>query len=160
MSQTSIYDITINDINGNAINFNEFQGKFILFVNVASNCGFTRQYKELQELHQEYIEDLVIIGLPCNQFGGQEPENEATIKAFCESNYGISFLMTEKIDVKGKNQHPLYKWLTDKELNSKIDSKVKWNFQKYLIGKNGELIDFFYSLTSPKSVKITSLLTK
>ena len=160
MSQTSIYNIAINDIDGNTIDLYEFRGKFILFVNVASNCGFTSQYKKLQELHQEYIENLVIIGLPCNQFGGQEPENEVTIKAFCESNYDVSFLMTEKIDVKGSNQHILYKWLTDKELNSKMDSKVKWNFQKYLINRNGEFIDFFYSLTSPKSVKITSLLTK
>ncbi|MEE2931715.1 MAG: glutathione peroxidase [Bacteroidota bacterium] len=158
MTQTSIYDITINDIDGNPINLDLFKGKYILFVNVASNCGFTSQYQKLEELHKAYIENLIIIGLPCNQFGGQEPEDEAEIKAFCQSNYGITFLMTEKIDVKGNNQHVLYQWLTNKKLNSKIDSKVKWNFQKYLIGREGTFIDFFSSFTSPKSSKITSLI--
>ena len=96
--------------------------------------------------------------MPCNQFGGQEPGNEKEIQNFCSINYGISFLMTEKVEVKGDRQHRLYSWLTDKKLNGKVNSTVKWNFQKYLVGPDGKLIDFFYSITKPLSSKITSVL--
>lgn len=156
----NLYKITINDIDGNAINLKDYKGKFILFVNVASECGFTPQYKELQELHTKYKNELVIIGIPCNQFGKQEPGNAEQIKSFCSKNYGVEFLITEKVDVKGDHQHPLYTWLTKKEQNGVKGSTVKWNFQKYLIGKNGELIDYFYSITSPTSKKITKYLLK
>ena len=150
----SIYDININDLNGNAINLNNFKGKKILFVNVASECGYTPQYKDLQQLHETYKEKLVIIGVPCNQFGEQEPGNATEIQQFCSQNYGVDFLLTEKVDVKGANQHPLYYWLTSKELNGFGDSTVKWNFQKYLIDENGSIINFFNSAIKPLSTEI------
>lgn len=150
----SIYDININALNGTPINLSKFKGKYILFVNVASKCGFTPQYQDLQKLHETYSDNLQVIGVPCNQFGGQEPGNTDEIKSFCEINYGVSFLITEKLDVKGKNQHPLYTWLTQKINNKKTDSTVKWNFQKYLVDPNGNLIDFYLPYTKPLSKKI------
>ena len=153
-SKKSIYDIEINSLQGKPINLSLFKGKKILFVNVASKCGFTPQYKELQKLHNLYEESLVVIGVPCNQFGKQEPGNSTEINEFCQVNYGVSFLITEKISVKGKEQHPLYSWLTNKNENGRKNSSVKWNFQKYLISEDGELIDYYYSMTSPTSSKI------
>ena len=155
---TSIYDIQINSLQGNSINLSNFKDKYLLIVNVASKCGFTPQYKELQKLHEKYKKSLIVIGVPCNQFGQQEPGEAFEIQEFCEANYGVEFLITEKIDVKRNNQHPLFKWLTDKSLNGCKDSKVKWNFQKYLINPKGNLIDYFYSTTSPISKKITKYL--
>ena len=157
-AQKSIYDIEINNINGNPIDLNQFRGKYLLFVNVASKCGFTKQYEGLEQLHQKYREDLIIIGVPCNQFGSQEPGTEKEIKQFCTKEYGVSFLLTEKINVKGDGQHMLYQWLTNKKLNGNTNSTVKWNFQKYIVGKNGKLIQYFYSTTKPMSTKITSIL--
>jgi len=154
----SIYDIEINDIDDNKINLEDFKEKKILFVNVASKCGFTKQYKELEELHQLYKEKLIIIGLPCNQFGGQEPGSHSEIKEFCQKNYGVTFLISEKIKVKGDDIHPLYKWLTNKELNGVSSSTVKWNFQKYIIDEKGGLIDVFYSATNPLSKKIQDII--
>ena len=153
-----IYDITINDIEGNTIRLSDYKGKYVLFVNVASNCGFTRQYRELQKLYNDNDEKLVVVGVPCNQFGGQEPGNEEKISIFCSENYNVTFPMTEKVSVRGSNQHPLYKWLTSKELNGRKNSSVKWNFQKYLVDKEGNLIDYWYSLTSPTSSKITNYI--
>ena len=153
-----IYDITINDIEGKQINLNDFKGKYVLFVNVASNCGFTRQYKDLQNLHDKYEDELVVVGVPCNQFGGQEPGDEEQISIFCSEKYNVTFPMTEKIAVRGSNQHPLYKWLTSKDLNGRKNSSVKWNFQKYLVDKDGNLIDYWYSLTNPTSSKITNYI--
>jgi len=155
---TNLYNIAINDINGNTINLNAYKGKLILFVNVASKCGFTPQYKELQELHDKFKGKIAVIGVPCNQFGGQEPGNAEEIISFCSKNYGVEFLITEKIDVKGANQHQLYNWLTDKNINGVKGSSVKWNFQKYLIDENGKLIDYFFSVVSPISKKITNYL--
>ena len=155
---TSIYDIKINSLQGKPINLKDFEGKHFLFVNVASKCGFTPQYKGLEELHQKYKYKLVVIGVPCNQFGSQEPGSSEEIQEFCEVNYGVSFLITEKIDVKGQNQHPLYSWLTNKDFNSKKSSSVKWNFQKYLVDNNGKLIDYYFSITKPTSSKITKHL--
>ena len=153
-AKNSIYDIEINSLQGNPINLSLFKGKKILFVNVASKCGFTPQYKELQKLHNLYEESLVVIGVPCNQFGKQEPGNSSEINEFCQINYGVSFLITEKISVKGKKQHPLYSWLTNKNENGRKNSSVKWNFQKYLINEDGDLIDYYFSMTSPTSSKI------
>lgn len=153
-----IYDITINDIEGKEINLNDFKGKYVLFVNVASNCGFTRQYKDLQTLYDKYKDELVVVGVPCNQFGGQEPGDEEQISIFCSEKYNVTFPMTEKIAVRGSNQHPLYKWLTSKDLNGRKNSSVKWNFQKYLVDKDGNLIDYWYSLTNPTSSKITNYI--
>jgi len=154
-SNESLYAIQINSISNQNIDFNDFKGKTIVFVNVASNCGFTPQYKELQQLHETYKNNLVVIAVPCNQFGNQEPGSAKEIELFCESNYGVSFLITEKIDVKGEHQHPLYAWLTQKKKNGVKTSSVKWNFQKYLIDDKGHLIDHFFSNTNPMSRKIT-----
>ena len=142
--KSSIYDIAIDTIGGKSIILEEFQGKKMLFVNVASKCGFTKQYKGLQTLSDKYKEELVVIGLPCNQFGKQEPGDASQIQKFCELNFDVRFLLTTKIDVKGDKQHPIYKWLTSKDFNGKKNSSVKWNFQKYLVDENGILIDYFF----------------
>ena len=150
-----IYHVKINSLQGKPINLSDYKGKKILFVNVASKCGFTPQYRDLQKLYDQYQDQLMIIGVPCNQFGKQEPGTSSEIQEFCQVNYGVNFLITEKVDVKGNNQHPLYNWLTQKSENGKRSSSVKWNFQKYLIDENGELIDHYYSITKPTSRKIT-----
>lgn len=154
----SIYDIKINGLDGNPIDLSSYKGKHILFVNVASKCGFTGQYKDLQKLYDTYQGKLMIIGVPCNQFGGQEPGTAKEIQSFCQANYGVSFVMTEKVDVKGSNQHTLYQWLTKQSKNGKTDSSVKWNFQKYLVDENGNLVDYYFSITNPMSDKITKHL--
>lgn len=154
----SLYDIKIEDINGKLLDLNQYKGMKILFVNVASKCGFTNQYEGLQELYSNNKEKLIVIGIPCNQFGSQEPGTKTEIQSFCKLNYGVDFPMTEKVDVKGDTQHSLYGWLTDKEKNGKMNSSVKWNFQKYLVDEEGRLIDVFYSTTKPMSSKITKLL--
>jgi len=154
----NLYDIAINSIDGKAIDLSSFKGKKILIVNVASKCGYTKQYKDLQKLNDSYKESLIVIGVPCNQFGKQEPGDAAEIQNFCQMNYGVTFLITQKIDVKGINQHPLYTFLTCETLNGKRDSTVKWNFQKYVVSESGSLIDHYYSITSPLSKKITKHL--
>jgi glutathione peroxidase len=154
----SLYTIEINSLDGKPIHLNDYKGKYILFVNVASECGFTGQYEDLQKLYDTYQDKLMVIGVPCNQFGSQEPGTADQIQSFCSKNYGVTFLMTEKINVKGELQHPLYKWLTDKELNGVKSTSVKWNFQKYLVDDKGNFIDYFYSITKPLSSKITRQL--
>ncbi|MEJ6547561.1 MAG: glutathione peroxidase [Flavobacteriaceae bacterium] len=154
----NIYDIDLQDIDGKPIDLKAYKGKKILFVNVASKCGFTPQYEELEKLSALYKDKLVVIGLPCNQFMSQEPGSNEQIKAFCSATYGVTFPMSDKVEVKGPGQHPLYKWLTNKALNGNSTSSVKWNFQKYLVDENGHLIDFFYSITTPMSPKITKYL--
>lgn len=158
--ESSIYDIEINSLDGKPIHLHNFKGKNVLFVNVASECGFTKQYKDLQKLYETYNDSLVIIGSPCNQFGKQEPGSAAQIETFCKKNFGVTFQLTEKIDVKGDGQHLLYKWLTNKSLNNKKSSNVKWNFQKYLVDQEGNLIDYYFSLTNPMSSKITRHLSR
>jgi glutathione peroxidase len=154
----NIYDIDLQDIDGKPIDLKAYKGKKILFVNVASKCGFTPQYEELEKLSALYKDKLVVIGLPCNQFMSQEPGSNEQIKAFCSATYGVTFPMSDKVEVKGPGQHPLYKWLTNKALNGSSTSSVKWNFQKYLVDENGHLVDFFYSITTPMSPKITKYL--
>ena len=157
-AQESIYDIQINSITGDKIDLSEFKGKKILFVNVASECGFTKQYTGLEQLHKLHKDKLVVIGVPCNQFGGQEPGTDEEIIKFCKENYGVSFLLTEKIEVKGEGIHPLYNWLCRKEINGKSNSTVKWNFEKYLVDEKGEFVNYFYSVTAPMSSKIIDYL--
>ena len=154
----NLYDIELKTLQGGNYDWNTCKGKKVLIVNTASECGFTKQYKELQELYDAHRDRLEIIGVPCNQFGKQEPGNSKDIQEFCELNFGVSFPLSEKLDVKGENQHPLYTWLTSKELNGKKSSSVKWNFQKYLIDEDGKLIDYYFSITKPMSKKIVSKL--
>ena len=155
---TSIFDIKINRIDGKPLDMNALKGKFILFVNVASYCGFTNQYRDLQKLYYKYQDRLMVIGVPSNQFANQEPGDEEEIMKFCDTFYGVRFLMTEKVKVKGDGQHPLYRWLTKKRLNGRINSSVRWNFQKYLVDPEGKLVDYYYTITNPMSKKITSKL--
>ena len=155
---TNIYDYKFNDINGDEVLLSQFKGKKILFVNVASKCVYTPQYDQLEKLHEGYKDKLVIIGFPCNQFLNQERGSEKEIAAFCRKNYGVQFLMASKIDVKGKNQHPIYQWLTSKKLNGVKRSKVKWNFNKYLVDENGKFLARFKSKVKPMDDKIISLL--
>jgi glutathione peroxidase len=154
----NLYDISIESLDGGAMDLSQFKGKKILFVNVASKCGFTPQYEDLETLSKTYKDELVVIGIPCNQFGNQEPGSAGEIQEFCQVNFGVTFPLTAKVDVKGKQQHPLYTWLTEKEYNGVKSSSVKWNFQKYLVDEKGQLIDFFGSTTNPLSKKITAYL--
>lgn len=149
---SSIHQYTVEGISGETIDFETFKGKYILVVNVASECGYTKQYTQLQELYDKYKDKLVIIGVPCNQFGGQEPGSEAEIQKFCKVRYGVTFPLTKKVDVKGTNQHEIYKWLTTKSLNGVQDSEVSWNFQKYLLNTDGQLLKVYPSSASPFDV--------
>ncbi len=157
-SAKSLYSIQINSLDGNEINLAEFKGKKILFVNTASQCGFTYQYEDLEKLSKKYSGSLVIIGSPCNQFGGQEPGSAEQIGSFCQKNYGVTFLLTEKLNVKGDSIHPLYAWLTQKNLNGSSDFTVKWNFNKFLINENGNLTHYFGSSTKPLDTEVTNAI--
>ncbi|HLT88902.1 MAG TPA: glutathione peroxidase [Sphingobacterium sp.] len=145
---TSIYDFSFTTIDGKEVKMSDFRGKNILIVNTASKCGFTKQYKDLQALHEQYGNDLVIIGFPSDNFGGQEFDSNAEIQDFCERNYGVTFLLSEKIDVKGKDINPLFKFLTTQE-NPDFTGDIKWNFEKFLIDKDGKLTHRYRSRTNP-----------
>jgi glutathione peroxidase len=149
-----IYDFKIESINGEKIDFLKYKDKVILLVNVASKCGFTKQYTDLQKLWETYKDKgLIVIGLPSNQFGGQEPGTNADIQKFCKVNFDINFPMTTKIDVKGENIEPIYKWALE---NFGKKSIPKWNFYKILINKHGKIEQTYSSMTNPMSKKITS----
>jgi glutathione peroxidase len=153
--QGSFYDFTVDDIDGNSFKLSELKGKKVLVVNTASKCGLTPQYKQLQELFDTYGgEKFTIIGFPANNFANQEPGTDDDIAEFCEKNYGVTFLMMSKISVKGDDIHPLYQWLTQKSKNGKMDSEVAWNFQKYLIDENGQLVDMVEPKVKPDNEKI------
>jgi glutathione peroxidase len=130
-----------------------------MIVNTASKCGFTPQYKDLEEVYKTYGDNLVIIGFPANNFASQEPGTASEIRKFCTDNYGVTFPMMEKISVKGNDMAPIYQWLTSKDKNGVMDSEVKWNFQKYLIDENGKLIDVIYSKDKPTSDKVIAWIT-
>lgn len=151
----SIHNLEYTSITGETVSMKDFEGKHVLIVNVASECGFTPQYEELEQLSQEFKDQLVVLGFPCNQFGGQEPGNNEEIQTFCKVRFGVNFPLGEKVEVKGAQQHPIYEWLTNKNLNGKKSSSIKWNFQKYLIDPEGNLVDYYYSVTKPMSTKIT-----
>ena len=152
----TFFDFKINSINGDSINLSKYTGKTILLVNVASNCGFTKQYDDLQKLYDEFKDKgLIVVGVPTNQFGGQEPGTDEEIKKFCETNFNITFPMTSKYDVKGNNAHPIYVWAKDTYGKSTVP---KWNFHKILINKDGEIEDTFASFTGPMSKKIINKL--
>lgn len=155
----SIYDFSIKSLDGTkTIHLSDYKGKKMLLVNTASKCGFTPQYADLQQMSQDYKDKLVVIGFPCNQFLRQEPGNAEQIATFCERNYGVTFPLTEKINVKGKEQHPIYQWLCRKENNGVEDVKVGWNFGKFLIDEQGKFIAYFPSKTKPMSPEIISKL--
>lgn len=148
----SVYDYTVNDIDGNEVHLSDYQGKVLLIVNTASECGFTSQYEGLQELYEKHKDDgFVVLGFPCNQFGGQEPGSSEEIKNFCSSKFAVTFPLFEKIDVNGDNAAPLYKYLKS-EQSGLITDDIKWNFTKFLIDKNGKPIDRYASQTTPKKI--------
>ncbi len=152
----TIFDFNINSIDGQKLELSDFKGKSLLLVNVASNCGFTKQYEDLQNLYELFKDkDFVVLGIPSNQFGNQEPGSENQIKEFCETNFNISFPMTSKYDVKGDDAHPIYKWAKETYGKSTIP---KWNFHKILINKDGKIEDTFASFTNPMSKKIIKKL--
>jgi glutathione peroxidase len=155
----NIYQFKFKQNNGSEFDFAKLKGKNILIVNTASECGYTPQYTQLEELYKMYKDKgLEIIAFPCNQFGGQEPGADAEIATFCQKNYGVSFPIMAKTDVKGANKNEVYKWLTSKSENGKFESEVSWNFQKYFINKEGQLQEMFPSGTSPLDEKIISLI--
>jgi len=155
---TSIHQFKVPSIDGKTIDFSKFKGKKILIVNTASECGYTPQYSDLERLYKAHGSKLVIVGFPANNFGGQEPGSNAEIKDFCQKNYGVSFIMAEKVSVKGSDIHPLFSWLTKKTANGVMDAEIKWNFTKFLLDENGQLIKVFPSGVNPMSEEITKLL--
>jgi len=151
---TNLHDFTINKIDGNRpINFKQFKGKKVLIVNTASKCGYTPQYVQLQELHLALKQEIVVIGCPCNDFGGQEPDTEEVIQDFCQVNYGVTFPLTEKVKVKGEGQHPLYQWL-----EAETGTTPQWNFHKYIINEKGEVTHNFASGVSPLDEEVLTAL--
>lgn len=157
MSGSIDYNTPLTTIDNDPTTLGEYEGKVLLIVNVASKCGFTGQYEGLEALYKKYKDNgLVVLGFPCNQFGSQEPGNEAEIKSFCSLTYGVSFPLFSKIDVNGQNQHPLYASLTGD--GSPFSGKIKWNFSKFLVSREGEILDRFGSMTGPKSKKIVSAI--
>jgi glutathione peroxidase len=151
---TGFYDFKVKTLEGKDFDFSSLKGKKVMVVNTASKCGFTPQYKDLEELYEQYGQKLMIIGFPANNFANQEPGTASEIRQFCTQNYGVTFPMMEKISVKGDDMHPLYKWLTSKDKNGVMDSEVKWNFQKYLIDENGKLVDVVMTREKPGSDKV------
>jgi len=157
----TIYQFTVEDINGKPFALADLKGKKVMIVNTASKCGLTPQYKELEALYQQYKDkDFIIIGFPANNFLGQEPGSNEQIASFCSINYGVTFPMMSKISVKGKNMHPLYQFLTQKSKNGVEDSKVKWNFQKYLIGRDGKLEKVIDPKTLPSNDEVKQWIEK
>jgi glutathione peroxidase len=152
----SLYDFTVTDIQGNEFSLSQLKGKKVLIVNTASKCGFTPQYEDLEKLYNSYKDkNFVIIGFPANNFLKQEPGTNEEIQNFCRKNYGVTFPMMSKISVKGKDMHPLYKWLT-----SETNSNVSWNFQKYMIDEKGKIVGYLSPTTKPFDPKIVDWILK
>ena len=154
----TIYDYKVESLDGGEINFADFKGKKILIVNTASECGFTPQYADLEKISKDYAEKLVVIGFPANNFGGQEPGSNNEIGAFCQKNFGVTFPMAAKVSVKGEDQAPIFRYLTEKDLNGVKNASILWNFTKFLIDENGKLIDSYGSTTKPTADAITKHL--
>ncbi len=152
LAQSDIYSFSFTDIDGNTISFEKFKGKKILIVNTASECGFTPQYKELQSLHEKHGDKVVVIGFPANNFGQQEPGSEKEIASFCQKNYGVTFLMASKLSVKGSDINEIFAWLI-KQNNQSFTGDIRWNFEKFLISEQGQLMARFRSQTKPDSKK-------
>ena len=152
------FDFNFNDLDGTPLNLSEYKNKVIIAVNVASQCGFTNQYEDMQNIWEKYQnKGIIMLGIPSNDFGNQEPGNSKDIKNFCEAKFGITFQMTEKVSVKGENAHPFYKWA---EKNYGTSAVPKWNFHKIIIGKDGKIKDTFASITNPSSKKFITALEK
>jgi glutathione peroxidase len=159
MPATSFHALEAIDINGNTVSMSSFAGKKVMVVNTASECGFTPQYKQLQELHEAYKDKgLVILGFPCNDFGGQEPGTGDEIEAFCQKNYGVTFPLMAKVSIKGDAPHPVYRWLTNKSENGVMDASVKWNFHKFLIDEQGHLVKALGSGIEPFDEEVVGWL--
>ena len=148
----------VKSIDGKEVDYTQFKGKKVLIVNTASECGYTPQYEDLEKLYQTYKDKLIILGFPANNFGGQEPGSNEEIKEFCKSKYSVTFPMFEKISVLGDDMAPLYKWLTSKDMNGWNEQQPKWNFNKYLLDENGNLIKYYSSAVIPMSDDIVSQL--
>lgn len=156
----SFYEFKVEGLDGGTIDFSQFKGKKVLIVNTASKCGFTPQYAELEKLYEQYKDKLVIVGFPANNFLFQEPGSNEEIAGFCQKNYGVTFPMAAKISVKGKDMAPIYRWLTNKDYNHYESSSVKWNFQKYLIDEQGNLVAVFPPKTKPLSEEVIAAVKK
>ncbi|MEI5984294.1 MULTISPECIES: glutathione peroxidase [Sphingobacterium] len=156
-NQPTVYDYSFKTLDGKKVSLSEFKGKQILIVNTASKCGFTKQYKELQELSDKYGKDLVVIGFPSDNFKGQEFDSNEEIAAFCEENYGVKFLLSEKVDVTGEKMIPLFKYLTTAK-NPDFTGAINWNFEKFLIGKDGKLAHRYRSKVTPLDESIVKEL--
>lgn len=154
----SIHQFQVPSIEGKTIDFAQFKGKKILVVNTASKCGFTRQYEGLEKLYKENKDNLVIVGFPANNFKGQEPGTNEEIQEFCKARFGVTFPLASKVDVVGDKAHPLYKWLTSKEKNGKLDATIQWNFNKFLLDENGKLLEYFPSKVEPTGQEIAKYL--
>lgn len=149
---TSLLDFSARSIDGQDVDLSGYTGKVVLVVNTASQCGFTPQYQGLQQLHDSYADKgFAVLGFPCDQFGGQEPGSDTEIGAFCEKNFGVTFQLFSKIEVNGDGAHPLYQWLKT-EKGGLLGSKIKWNFTKYLVGKDGAVIDRYSPTTKPEKI--------
>ncbi|MFM9908899.1 MAG: glutathione peroxidase [Chitinophagaceae bacterium] len=155
---SSIYDFKVPGLEGGEIDFSKFKGKKIMIVNTASQCGNTPQYAELEKLYEAYKDKLVIIGFPANNFGQQEPGSNGEIAEFCKKNYGVKFLMAEKVSVKGEDIHPLFKYLTEEAKKMGIEDPIKWNFTKFLLDENGKLITVILHKTKPMSEEVIKYL--
>ncbi len=158
MTVNSIHKFSVDSIDGGQIDFAAYSGKKILVVNVASECGYTPQYRQLQDLYEAFRDKLVIVGCPCNDFGGQEPGSAEDIQSFCTVRYGVSFPLTGKLSIKGESPHPLYQWLTRRDQNGVADSEVAWNFCKFLLDEEGKLIKAFPSAVEPADASIIDLI--
>ena len=151
--ETSVYDFSVKDINGQEVNLSQYKNKVLLVVNVASKCGFTPQYKGLEELFAEFKGAVVVLGFPCNQFGAQEPGDAQEIKNFCSLTYDVKFPLFDKIDVNGKDAHPLYQFLKKEKKGLLGSEAIKWNFTKFLINKNGEVVKRYAPNETPEKIK-------
>jgi glutathione peroxidase len=159
-NQKTLHDFQTTDIYGDTFDFADLKGKKVLIVNTASKCGLTPQYEQLQALYEEYGGDgFIIVGFPANNFRNQEPGSNEDIIEFCTANYGVTFPMMTKTSVTGEDIDPIYKWLTNKSLNGKLDAEVTWNFQKFLVDGNGKLVDFVPPREKPDSEKILNWLS-
>jgi glutathione peroxidase len=157
LSAATIHDVAVKDIDGKQTTLKDYQGKVLLIVNVASHCGFTPQYKALEAVYEKYKDKgFVVLGFPCNQFGGQEPGTDEEIKKFCTSKYNVTFPMFDKLEVNGANRHPLYVALVGKE--APFPGNIKWNFTKFLVGRDGKILKRFESRTTPDSPEVTGAI--